>query len=139
MVAGLAGGMAIERTAGRSADGDRQPGPRLTNWSARDAFGAKDLRAVGWLVLERLFIGDFEPGKASAAATVIRALTALGDSPADEEEQNRIITLHGLLMNGFQPRDAEEWELAERVFGPERMAEFRRWRALKGEPSGLIE
>lgn len=112
------------------------PKPRLTDWDERETFVSKDLRGVGWLVLERLFIGEFEPAKASAAATVIRALTALGDAPADEEEQNRVIALHGMLMNGFQPRDEAEWALAEQVFGPERMNEFRRWAALPDRQSG---
>ena len=128
--------MATDRTGSRPGVRESPPAPRLTDWNEREAFAAKDLRAVGWLVLERLFIEACEPARASAAATLIRALSALGDAPADEEEQNRIITLHGLLMNGFQPRDAEEWELAERVFGPERMAEFRRWRALRDDPPG---
>ncbi len=107
-----------------------QPQPRLTERDARDAFASKDLRDVAWLVLERLYINELDASRASAAATVIRALTALGDAPADEEQQLRIVTLHGLLMNGFQPRDKDEWALAEEVFGPERMDEFRRWKEL---------
>lgn len=103
----------------------------LTNRDSAEAFEAKDLRAVGWLVLERLYIADISASEASAAGTVIRALTALGDDPGDEEEQLRIIELHGGLMNGIPPRDDEEWELAERVFGPQSAAEFRRWQALR--------
>ena len=95
------------------------------------AFASKDLRAVAWLVLERLYIADMTASEASAAGTIIRALTALGDDPGDEEEQLRIIELHGGLMNGVPPRDDEEWELAGRIFGPESIAEFRRWQALQ--------
>ena len=127
--------MNSERTEHRQGPGtgnrdENAPPSRITDWDEREAFVSKDLRAVGWLVLERLFTTEFEPGRASAAATVIRALTALGDSPADEDEQLGTIELHGMLMNGFQPRDDDEWALAERVFGQERMAEFRRWQGL---------
>lgn len=105
----------------------------LTEPDHRGAFTGKDLRAVAWLLLERLYIGDLSSSEASAAGTLIRALTALGDSPGDEEEQLAIIALHGGLMNGIPPRDDEEWALAERIFGPESMEEFRRWKALRAE------
>ncbi len=96
----------------------------------RKPFDERDLRGVGWLVLERIFFADMAPAEVSASATLIRALTALGDAPADQEEQLAEIELRGMLMNGFQPRSPEEWARASKMFGETSMEEFRRWKKL---------
>lgn len=112
-------------------DPDELPKRRLIERrDERKPFDERDLRSVGWLVLERIFFSDMLPAEVSASATVIRALTALGDAPADQEEQLAEIELRGMLMNGFQPRSPEEWARAATLFGETSMAEFRRWKRL---------
>lgn len=36
-------------------------------------------------------------------------------------------------MNGIQPRTAEEWELAAKVFDDDALSEFRRWPVTGGK------
>mgnify|MGYP001310935387 FL=1 len=116
--------------AGISADHREELVAQLrTQYSARP-FEERDLRKVGWLVLERIFFAEMDASAASAASSVIRVLTALGDSPESEDEQLEEIELRGMLMNGFQPRDDRQWELAERLFGETALDEFRRWQKL---------
>jgi hypothetical protein len=120
---------ASRRTLNSAQEREARAAALRERYSA-EPFESRDLRLVGWLVLQRIFFADMEPSEASAAASVIRALTSLGDAPESEGEQLAEIELRGMLMNGFQPRDDAEWALAERLFGERSMEEFRRWQKL---------
>ena len=68
---------------------------------------ARDLRASGWWVLERLLGGDLEPSRASAAATVLRALAALPPDPVSPRRgpaRNRAPGLADARRPAPQPR-----------------------------------
>lgn len=108
---------------------DPESDKRLTHRDEVRMFDERDLRTLGWCVLERLYTNKMAANEASAAGSIIRALAGLGEAAEDAEQTKDDIVLHGLLHNGFQPRSDAEWQRAEEMFGPERLAEFRRWKA----------
>ena len=61
--------------------------------------------------------------------TLIRTLHALGPEPEDEDAVLAEIELRGVVMNGFPPRNEEEWALAAKVFDADAIREFHRWEA----------
>ncbi|MBA4180311.1 MAG: hypothetical protein C0506_06960 [Anaerolinea sp.] len=87
----------------------------------------RDLRALAWWAAGALLTGAVPGREISALCTLIRVLHALGPEPDDEQEVLAELELRGVVMNGFPPRNEEEWALAERVFDADAIEEFRRW------------
>jgi hypothetical protein len=108
-----------------SGGGELSPG--------RDAIAKRDLHAVAWRLLEDLLEDDRVDAarRASAGATLIRVVEALGEPPVSRERAAAEIALRGMVMHGMPPRNAEEWALAEELFTPDAVAMFRTW-----EPGG---
>jgi hypothetical protein len=98
------------------------PGPQPP-----DAIISRDLHELAWWAMEALIAEKLEPGRASALATVMRALHALGEAPEDDEQRWERIALEARLANGLPPADEAGWALAERVLDPETLAEIRQW------------
>jgi hypothetical protein len=90
----------------------------------------RDLRKLGWWVIERVISGELTSSDASVVSSVMRVLAALGPATADSEDALREVQLRGRLMHGRPPKDAEEWALAGRLFTDDALAEFRRWEQL---------
>lgn len=94
-----------------------------------EAVTARDLRELAWWTAGALVAGTLDARDVSAMSTLIRTLHALGPEPEDEDAVLAEIELRGVVMNGFPPRNEEEWALAERVFDAEAITEFHRWEA----------
>lgn len=94
------------------------------------AVTSRNLRDFAWWAAGALLSGELQGRDAAAVCSLIRTLHALGPEPADEEDVLAEIELRGVVMNGFPPRNEEEWALAERVFNPEAIEEFHRWETL---------
>lgn len=91
------------------------------------AVANRDLRALAWWAVGALLTGALPGRETSALCTLIRVLHALGPEPEDEQVLLAEVELRGVVMNGFPPRDDEEWELARRVFDADAIEEFHRW------------
>jgi len=77
---------------------------------------------------------DLDPARrASAGATLLRAIHGLGEPPESQERSAAEAALMGMVMHGLPPRDAEEWALAGEVFTPDALAMMRTWDPA-GEP-----
>lgn len=72
-----------------------------------------------WWALRGLATGHVQPREASAVASLLRVLHALGPEPMDEEEALAEVELRGIIMAGLQPRNEAEWALARRRFSEE--------------------
>ncbi len=99
------------------------------------AIAGRDLHAAGWLLLgDLLGSDDVDPARrASAGATLLRAIHGLGEPPTSRERSAAAATLMGMVMHGIPPRDAEEWALAGEIFTPDGIAMMRTWDPA-GEP-----
>ena len=95
----------------------------------------RDLHAVSWWVLERLLHDEIDPRRASAMRAMVGTIAQLGPEERDEQEMWREAQLRGLVMHGIPPRTPEEWELAERVFDDDALAELHRWEAMFKAPA----
>ncbi len=104
-------------------DGAAEPPTR----GVPEAVAGRDLRQMAWWTAGALIDGTMEARDVSAMCTLIRTLQALGPEPGDREMILRQVELRGVVMNGFPPRDEDEWALAERVFDADAIAEFHRW------------
>jgi hypothetical protein len=95
-----------------------------------NAIAGRDLHAVAWMLLEDLLEDDQVDAarRASAGATLIRVVEALGEPPVSREQAAAEIALRGMVMHGMPPRNAEEWALAEELFTPDAVAMFRTWK-----------
>lgn len=91
------------------------------------AIEARDLRALSWWLIEEVVAGRVVAPAGGLVASVMRILIALGPEPLSKEQALREAALIGRLMGGQPPRDEEEWALAESIFEPDAVAEFRRW------------
>ena len=91
-------------------------------WVAVDAMGGDDAP-------RHLVDGALDARDVSAMSTLIRTLHALGPAPEDEDAVLAEIELRGVVMNGFPPRNEEEWALAAKVFDADAIREFHRWEA----------
>lgn len=99
------------------------------------AIARRDLHAVAWRLLEELFEDDRVDAarRASAGATLIRVVEALGEPPVSRERAAAEIALRGMVMHGMPPRNAEEWALAEELFTADAIEMMRGWQP-GGEP-----
>lgn len=88
----------------------------------------RDLRGTGWWLLERITgTGTVDQRAASAGATLLRVLAALGPERTSEEAALAEVELRGRIMHGQAPRTTAEWERAGRVFTNDAIGEFHRW------------
>ena len=91
------------------------------------AIRERDLRALGWWLIEATLAGRVTPPEASAVNRMMHTLLQLGPAPEADERALREVALRGLLMHGVPPRTGEEWRRAAEIFDDEALAEFRRW------------
>ena len=96
------------------------------------AIQGRDLRALSWWLIEEVVAGRMVAPAGGLVASVMRILITLGPEPLSKESALREAALIGRVMGGQPPRDAEEWALAESLFAPVALAEFRRWEARGG-------
>ena len=87
----------------------------------------RDLRALGWWLIEQTLAGRVSPPEASAVNRMMHTLLQLGPDSEAGERALREVALRGLLMHGVPPRTPEEWNHAAELFDDEALAEFRRW------------
>ena len=107
------------------------PEPAVTEPPATDAepetAEPRDPRVIGRIVVERVLDENASPIQAARFLRTLRSLDAMGDLPEDQERVLKEIELRGVVMNGFPPRNEEEWALAREVFDDDAIAEFERW------------
>ena len=95
----------------------------------------RDIRAIGWWLLDGLMSGEVEPRTASVVASVLRVMASLGPEPMDEREALAEVELRGLLMHGIPPATEEQWARARRTFGTEFLETLeRRFNAIGAAP-----
>ena len=107
--------------------------------SPAGAIRERDLRSLGWWLIEETLAGRVTPPEASAVNRMMHTLLQLGPAPEADERALQEVALRGLLMHGVPPRTPEEWRRAAEIFDEEALAEFRRWAdeadPAQGEPS----
>lgn len=110
-------------------EGDARPRGGASE-TGKNAIAGRDLHAVAWRLLEDLLEDDRVDAarRASAGATLIRVVEALGEAPVSRERAAAEIALRGMVMHGMPPRNAEEWALAEELFTPDAITMFRTWK-----------
>ena len=106
--------------------------------SSTGAIRARDLRALGWWLIEETLAGRITPSETSAVNRMMHTLLQLGPAPEADELALQEVALRGLLMHGVPPRTAEEWRRAAEIFDDEALGEFRRWASREdaNEPGG---
>ena len=120
-------GGASGRASRTPAEG--KPAPETQAREVPAAVAGHDLRQLAWWTAGSLIDGTLEARDVSAMCTLIRTLHALGPEPEDEDAVLAEIELRGVVMNGFPPRNEEEWALAAKVFDADAIREFHRWEA----------
>ncbi len=103
--------------------------------SPAGAIRERDLRGLGWWLIEETLAGRVTPPEASAVNRMMHTLLQLGPTPEAEERALQEVALRGLLMHGVPPRSEDEWRRAAEIFDDEALAEFRRWAAPEGKPA----
>ena len=101
----------------------QQPDPE----TAPGHFDRNSLGPIAASVITRLSDGLLTPLDANRWLRAIATFVKLPVTDDDQERILREIELRGVVMNGFPPRDEEEWALAEKVFDAEAITEFHRW------------
>ena len=110
------------RARAPAGQGEReQPG------SPADAIHERDLRALGWWVIEETLAGRVTPPEASAVNRLMHTLQQLGPTPEADDLALQEVALRGLLMHGVPPHTPAEWRRAAEIFDEDALAEFRRW------------
>ena len=82
----------------------------------------RDLRALGWWLIEQTLAGRVSPPEASAVNRMMHTLLQLGPDSEAGERALREVALRGLLMHGVPPRTPEEWDHAAELFDDEALA-----------------
>lgn len=95
----------------------------------------RDLRGLGWWLIEETLAGRVTPPEASAVNRMMHTLLQLGPTPEADDLALQEVALRGLLMHGVPPRTEEEWRRAAQIFDDEALAEFRRWASAEEGPS----
>ena len=101
--------------------------------SPAGAIRERDLRALGWWLIEEILAGRVTPPAASAVNRMMHTLLQLGPTPEADDLALQEVALRGLLMHGVPPRTDAEWRRAAEVFDDEALAEFRRWARAEAE------
>ncbi len=118
----------------------REQRPRTTRGapppSPAGAIRERDLRALGWWLIEETLAGRVTPPEASAVNRMMHTLLQLGPAPEADERALQEVALRGLLMHGVPPRTEEEWHRAAEIFDEEALTEFRRWAAAEDADAG---
>lgn len=94
------------------------------------------MRALAWGLLDRLLDGPQDARTIATAASLLRLVAALGPEDPGLDEALAAIELHGRAWHGLPPRDSDGWQRAEALFGPEALAELRRWVAADAGEAG---
>ena len=103
------------------------------------AIRERDLRGLGWWLIEETLAGRVTPPEASAVNRMMHTLLQLGPAPEAEDRALQEVALRGLLMHGVPPRTEDEWRRAAEVFDDEALAEFRRWASAEERIAGERE
>ena len=119
---------------GRKAPPAGEPRP-----SPAGAIRERDLRTLGWWLIEETLAGRVTPPEASAVNRMMHTLLQLGPTPEADDLALQEVALRGLLMHGVPPRTADEWKRAAEIFDDEALAEFRRWAASEGQGTSAGE
>ena len=117
---------------------EAQPG-RARSPSPVGAIRERDLRALGWWLIEETLAGRVTPPEASAVNRMMHTLLQLGPTPEADDRALQEVALRGLLMHGVPPRTEDEWRRAAEIFDDEALAEFRRWASVEEEAVGERE
>ena len=94
-----------------------------------EKFDRKSLGPIAQSVVVKLTAGAITPLEAIRWLRAIHIFHDLPMSTEDEDDVLAEIELRGVVMNGFPPRNDEEWELAKKVFDADAITEFHRWEA----------
>ena len=108
---------------------DAAPAPPAEDLEPKVTRTFKDPRLLGQIVVERVLDESASPIQAARLIRTLRALHSMGNTPEDEDAVLAEIELRGVVMNGFPPRNEEEWDLARKVFDADAITEFHRWEA----------
>jgi len=92
-----------------------------------DPVNRRDLRELGWWLVDRMVSAELPTPNGSVIASVMRILASLGPEPMAQAEALKQVELRGRIMHGQPPRTPEEWERAEAIFDDDALAEFHRW------------
>ena len=95
-----------------------------------EAIRRRDLRALGWWLIEEILAGRVTPPEASAVNRMMHTLLQLGPASEEDERSLQETALRGLLMHGVPPRTDDEWRQAAEIFDEDALAEFHRWTPL---------
>ena len=106
-------------TASDTAPAAEEPEPGEVDTAMLAKFAAS--------VVVRLSRGKLSPLDAMRALRALATFTKLPGPPEDEDEILAEVELRGVVMNGFPPRNEEEWQLARKVFDADAIEEFERW------------
>lgn len=112
----------------------------IRDFTASDAVPAPDdpepervdsyaLATFAAAVITRLCRGRITPLDATRALHALDTFTRLRVPETTKDEELAEVELRGVVMNGFPPRNDEEWELAKKVFDADAITEFHRWEA----------
>lgn len=104
--------------------------------SPAGAIRERDLRALGWWLIEEILAGRVTPPAASAVNRMMHTLLQIGPTPEADDLALQEVALRGLLMHGVPPRTDAEWRRAAEVFDDEALAEFRRWARAERDEGG---
>lgn len=105
--------------AGGSTADPEEPAPERVDHDTLARFAAG--------VVFRLCRGKLSPLDAMRGLQALATYVKLPISKTADDEELAEIELRGVVMNGFPPRDEEEWELARKVFDADAIEEFERW------------
>lgn len=86
----------------------------------------RDLRELGWWLVEGVIGGDVAKDTGSVLVSAMRVLVALGPEGPGEEEVMAETALRARLAFGMPPTDPASWEMAERILDGETLAEVKR-------------
>ena len=82
---------------------------------------------LGAVALERVASLELDPANVARFLRGLDLFRRFPPPPEDEDEILAEVELRGVVMNGFAPRNPEEWALARKVFDDTAIEEFTRW------------
>ncbi len=86
----------------------------------------RDLRELGWWLVDQVLAGRVGREQATGVASVMRVLAGLGPDAGDTDAALAEVELRGRIAYGLPPRDTDEWALARERFTEEALQELAR-------------
>lgn len=96
----------------------------------------RDLRELGWWLVDQVLAERVGREQATGVASVMRVLAGLGPDPGGTEAALAEVELRGRVAYGLAPRDDDEWALARERFTDEALQELARRSEGSPEPDG---